>query len=173
MARWSLGRDARSRGVDLGHVPEDRIETLYEGILTRAQLRLLSQVFGIKGDDARTALNAVPGVKQIRIGREQAYRLMPYAATPYWTGIARRMKGLRRVDTPPSVQTALLSLAYNRGVFNRRLESLENVIGDRAWSEVPKIIGAMQQNHKLQGIRLRRRQEAALVSAELSFLESA
>ena len=34
-------------GVDLGHVPEDRIESLYEGILTRPQVRLLARVCGI------------------------------------------------------------------------------------------------------------------------------
>ena len=111
------------------------------------------------------------GIKEIRINREQAYRLMPLTAKPYWTGITRRMKGLIRKDIPPSVQTALLSLAYNRGVFNRGLEPLENVIRDRAWREVAEIIRRMQQKHKLRGIRVRRRQEAALISAELDFLE--
>jgi GH24 family phage-related lysozyme (muramidase) len=64
----------------------------------------------------------------------------------------------------------LLSLAYNRGVFNTGLESLENVIQDRNWRVVAEIIRRMQQHHKLLGIRIRRRQEAALVSAELDFM---
>jgi hypothetical protein len=159
-------------GVDLGHVPSDRIEALFGPLLTRTQIRTLSQVFGIKGEDARVALNAVPGLKDIRISREQALTLMPHAAKPYWDGIARRFPAVKRQDTPPSVRTVMLSLAYNRGVFNRGLEPLGALLKDRDWAGVAHTVGAMQQRHKLEGIRIRRRQEGSLILAELEFLGS-
>ena len=157
-------------GVDLGHVPSERIESLYATILKVREIRILEKVFGIKGEDARTALNTVPRIKDIRVSRDQAYQVMPHAAKSYWDGIVRRFKATARRDTPPSVQTVMLSLAYNRGVFNRCLESLGELLQARDWHSVADAVGAMQQKHKLKGIRLRRRQEAALVRAELEFL---
>lgn len=157
-------------GVDLGHVPPELIEALYASILRPSEMRILKQVLGIKGEDARTALNTVPGIKDIRISRDQAYRVMPHAAKAYWDGIVRRFKATARKDTPPSVQTVMLSLAYNRGVFNRGLEPLGELLQGRDWHGVANVVGAMQQKHKLKGIRLRRRQEAALIRTELKFL---
>ncbi len=67
----------------------------------------------------------------------------------------------------------MLSLAYNRGVFNRGLEPLGEMLRGRDWAGVADAVGSMQQNHKLQGIRVRRQQEAALIRAEMDFLGQA
>ena len=74
--------------------------------------------------------------------------------------------------TPPSVQTVLLSLAYNRGPENAALGVLANPIAAESWSEMANLIGQMQQNHETLGIRHRRRTEASLIRTELKFLES-
>lgn len=159
-------------GVDLGHLTLARVEVLYKDILTKKELKLLSQVDGIKGEGAKAALRAVPGLLDIRISRNQASKLFPIAAKPYWEKISKRMKGLSRVDTPASVQTVLLSLAYNRGVFNRDLEPLKELIMEKSWQEVASRVAKMQQRHELKGIRIRRRQEGNLVIAELGFLNA-
>ena len=160
-------------GVDLGHMPPDRVEALFGEVLNRTQMDILSRVFGIRGNDARTALNIVPGLREIRITRTQAQAVMPYAARGYWDGICRRFEPIQRQDTPPSVQTVMLSLAYNRGVYNHHLEPLGALLQGRQWSQFANTVGAMQQNHKLQGIRIRRQQEAAVIRAELQFQETA
>ncbi|MGB5879962.1 MAG: pesticin C-terminus-like muramidase [Thermoanaerobaculia bacterium] len=156
-------------GVDLGHASSETIEELYSPLLTQAQMKALRLVYGIKGEDARTALHALPDLAAIRISREQAAELMPYAAKPYWDGICRRFPALARKDTLPTVQTVLLSLAYNRGVFNRYLEPLRDLLTAKSWNEAADRIASMQQSHQLHGIRIRRRQEAMLIRAELEF----
>ena len=97
---------------------------------------------------------------------------MPHAAKTYWDRIRRRFDLLVREDTPPSVQTVLLSLAYNRGAGNSALDVLRQPLETKQWSEAARAIGAMQQDHDLEGIRTRRQQEGLLVEAELEFLAS-
>ena len=157
-------------GVDLGHASSELVERVYGPMLTRAQLGLLRQTFGLKGDDARDILVQMPELKNIRISHEQALAAMPVTARAYWDGIRNRFPALSRKDTPPSVQTALLSLAYNRGIRNPKLEPLGGLLQDRDWRAVAESIGRMQQRHKLKGIRRRRRDESAIVLAELELL---
>lgn len=159
-------------GVDLGHAPWDFVERLYAPFLTKTQLEALRKVSGFKAEDGREAIKQSTVIRGIRISQEQALAIMPHSARPYWEGIARRFKALSRKDTPPSVQTVLLSLAYNRGILNRHLESLGAPVQDRKWAEVARLVGSMQQRHKLKGIRIRRRREEALIDAELSYLAS-
>jgi hypothetical protein len=159
-------------GVDVGHASGDLVAVLYGPLLTREQLNSLRLVFGFKGNDARDALNRSPKLQGIRITDEEGLALMPHTARPYWDGIARRFPALVRNDTTASVQTVLLSLAYNRGILNRHLEKLGTPLKAREWSRVATLIGAMQQNHELKGIRIRRRQERMVVEAELEFLAS-
>ena len=66
---------------------------------------------------------------------------------------------------PPAVHTALLSLAYNRGPNNRDLAQLAEPLQAGAWPRIGNLIAAMQQDHQLEGIRRRRREEGALVLA--------
>jgi GH24 family phage-related lysozyme (muramidase) len=159
-------------GVDVGHAARELIESLYAPLLTAAQLDALRKVFGLQGEAAGDALKASNVLAGIRLTSSKAAELMPFAAREYWGSICKRFKALKRKKTPPSVQTALLSLAYNRGAGNRHLESLGTLLDDGQWSEAAAKIADMQQGHKLQGIRIRRREEGSLIQAELEFLAS-
>jgi peptidoglycan hydrolase-like protein with peptidoglycan-binding domain len=159
-------------GVDLGYADLILIEQLYSPLLTKNQLEAIRTVVGLKGADAQNALIANTNLQCIQIDQEQAEDLMPYAAQPYWNGIKNRFSSLNKPDALPSVQTALLSLAYNRGVNNTDLEQLRIPLEDGTWTDVANKIGAMQQDHELEAIRLRRQREAELIKAELEYLNS-
>lgn len=155
-------------GIDLGHAKKDLIIEAYKALLTAEQLAAAETVLGIKGERARDALNASSVLKTVRISRAQADTIFPFAAQPYWKAIYRRFPVLKEEDTLGSVQTALLSLSYNRGAGNRGLEVLSAPLASRGWKQVADVIGAMQQNHRLAGIRKRRGMEADLIRKELT-----
>ena len=154
-------------GVDLGHAETSLVEEAYDGILLQDQFEAVRKVFGVKGEAAQKALDADPLLQSIRISRAQAEMVLPYVILPYWETISRRFPVLLAEDTPDAVQTALLSLAYNRGAGNRGLSSLEYPLKEKDWDRVADIIGNMQQDHRLEGIRKRRRMEADLIRKEL------
>lgn len=154
-------------GVDLGHVDFSRVVELYRNLLSPAELDLLEPAAGLRKEEARDFLSAHPAVRAIAVNEAAAMRVMPVAAKDYWRRIADRFSPLRAPATPASVQTVLLSLAYNRGSGNDALEVLAAPLASASWGEVARKVAAMQQNHELEGIRVRRRHEAELVRAEL------
>ncbi len=155
-------------GVDLGHAKPSLIETAYKDLLTAVQFEATTSVLGIKGDAAKAALESSPDLQSIRISRAEADTIFQYTAQPYWQAIIRRFPNLAAADSLGSVQTALLSIGYNRGTGNRGLEVLKQPIQDKDWVEVSNLIGSMQQDHSLEGIRKRRRMEAELIKQELA-----
>jgi GH24 family phage-related lysozyme (muramidase) len=163
-------------GIDLGHADAAFLDKLlrdhYGELMSPEQRAAVEAVVGIQGDDAKAALTADAVLGSIRISQEHADRVFPVASAPYWAAITERFERLSEPETPPSVQTALLSLAYNRGADNRHLESLGLLLADRDWVAAADKIGSMQQSHKLEGIRRRRREEAALIRAELECLQA-
>lgn len=159
-------------GIDLGYADRALVEQLFVPLLTSAQWEAVGTVLGIRGEKAKQALEQVPVLQSIRITPEQADSVMPYAARPYWKGIADRFSSLKASTTPAAVQTVLLSLAYNRGAQNPALDSLQDSLATGNWSGVADVIGDMQQDHPLEGIRLRRRLEAALIRSEQDFLNA-
>ncbi len=156
-------------GFDLGYQERERLHGIYAGILDGEERRALLSVLGRKGKDARNALRHNNALGRIRVSRDEALRLMPHIAVKYWSAIARRFFALEDSETPPSVQTALLSLSYNRGPRNPELEELGAPLDQGNWLLVADLVGEMQQNHSLPGIRRRRRMEADLIRDELSF----
>ena len=93
------------------------------------------------------------------------------------TGAGRREPDgarLRRPLDQPQAARPRLSLAYNRGAFNSELGTLRVplALAEQQWSTVAGLVGAMQQNHELSGIALRRQYEANLIRAELEYLNS-
>ena len=159
-------------GVDLGNADRQLAEQLFASRLTPEQWKAVGTVIGLKGESARQALQQDPILSSIRITQDQANDIMPYAARPYWKGISDRFASLTASATPAAVQTVLLSLAYNRGFKNEALDVLHDPLSSGNWAGVAKAIGEMQQDHPLEGIRLRRRLEAALVEAELAYLNA-
>lgn len=159
-------------GVDLGYADPKLVEHLYAPLLPLDQYGALIQVLRVTGEHAKQALVNDPILQDIRITPDQADAIMPYAAQPYWNGISERFSSLKAPTTPAAVQTVLLSLAYNRGAQNKALDSLQDPLSKRNWTSVANEIGNMQQDHELEGIRLRRRLEAALILSELDYLNA-
>ena len=164
-AYWPGGRSGVTLdpGYDMGHHEIPETQTLYGGLITADQYRTLREVVGITGTDARDALATRPSLETIKISRPKALGVMPHVAVPYWTAVARRFGALVGTETPGSVQTALLSLAYNRGARNKGMDVLAEPLREGSWLAVADEIGQMQQDHRLRGIRKRRRMEAELI----------
>lgn len=150
-------------GLDLGHAGRQTIEAalpLY-GFTDEEEQDLLSTI-GMRGLRAEAAVEALG---DIRVSRDTASLVFPLIAAKYWREILARFPAL--ATAPGPVQTALLSLAYNRGEWNAELAPLGEPLQNRDWRAVADIIGGMQQNHRLRGIRARRKREAGLVETVL------
>jgi hypothetical protein len=155
-------------GVDLGHSDHSAlIQQCYQSILNHEQMDEINDIVEkkLKGKNARDYLNVRSSetFKSIRITKLQAQKIFPHLIRPYWQDITNRFKELRDPDVPKSVQTAMLSIAYNRGAYNSHLEVLKPHIENKNWSQLANAIGRMQQNHSLYGIRRRRRSEAKMI----------
>jgi len=154
-------------GVDLGYAPLSLILNAYTLLLDEHQLISVQSVHKLRGRQALTALAEDATLRSIRIGLLDARALFPIVVEPYWAQISRRFPRLAHVKTPMAVQTALLSLAYNRGAYNKGLEVLAQPIQAEDWAAVAEEISEMQQNHQLAGIRVRRQAEAQLIRDEI------
>lgn len=150
-------------GFDLGYQNRHALSEHY-AFLGQPALDALAGALGIRGAPAKAAA-ARPEVRAVRISEAQAIRVMPAIAASYWSDIVRRFPKLSAA--PDGVQTALLSLAYNRGAGNRELTPLAEPIAAGRWQTVADLIASMQQDHKLAGIRSRRREEAAVIRGDL------
>ena len=169
---WPGGRSGVTLdpGVDLGQVGHDLVDRVYGGLLTEPQRESVRRVLGVKGAEAELAIEADGDLRSIELTSEQAEGVLPFAASGYWKGVRHRFTGSE--SALPAVQTALLSLAYNRGVGNADLEQLAKPVSRGQWKSVADLVGAMQQDHRLRGISRRRRAEANLIRAELDYLNS-
>ncbi|MBQ4852545.1 pesticin C-terminus-like muramidase [Pseudoalteromonas sp. MMG012] len=150
-------------GFDLGQQSKDELLKHYTHILNQTQLNACIDCIGLTGREAKSHLNKAKNLIDIRISKGQALQILPVIIDPYWVAVGKRFPHLLHATTPDSVQTALLSLAFNRGAHNRGLDVLNTPIAQGNWNECANFIGSMQQNHQLEGIRRRRRMEAALV----------
>lgn len=155
-------------GVDLGHAKPALIAAAYKKLLTPERYAAVRKVLGVKGQAAKKALTSDPVLKSIRISRKQADAIFHLAARPYWEAIVDRFPTLAERHTPSSVHTVMLSLSYNRGARNRGLEGLRPLLEAKDWVGVARKVGSMQQNHKLAGIRTRRRMEANLIQRDVA-----
>ena len=156
-------------GVDLGHADPGLVRTAYQPLLSDEQYAAVEVVCGIKGSEARQALADNGALQSIRLTRDQAESILPFAARGYWDSVCNRFR-VDRETSLPAIQTVLLSLAYNRGAGNSDLDVLAKPIGEERWTQVADLVGAMQQSHPLPGIPLRRQAEASLIRAEIEYL---
>lgn len=152
-------------GFDLGAGSWSAFEEHYAPRLTAPQLDACKRVRGLQGGQAKKALTRYPALRTIRITRAVADELFPLVAAPYWAALVRRFPGLSHAPGP--VQTALLSIGYNRGSGNKDLAQLAAPIAAGQWNRVASLIHGMQQLHPLPGIRRRRRAEARLIDPSL------
>ena len=148
-------------GIDLGYIDRDLFENLYGTLFSHAQLERIRAVFGLNREAAKNALAQDRVLRGIRVSRKQAEEIMPFAARSYWRSICERFPSLPQ--SLGAVQTVLLSLAYNRGAGNKDLAVLGEPLEQQDAATIADLVGAMQQEHELEGIRTRRRWEAALI----------
>ncbi|HSG41333.1 MAG TPA: peptidoglycan-binding protein [Thermoanaerobaculia bacterium] len=154
-------------GLDLGHAAPDLIRKVITPLLSDEQLAALNRVLGIRGEAARDALRGQPLLSTIRIDLQTARELFPHIAKPFWRGTTTRFPNLASASAPPQAHTAMLSLSYNRGYQNPHLNVLAKPIESADWRRLGELIGSMQQDHKLPGIRDRRRAEGDLILSAL------
>lgn len=155
-------------GFDLGQQEASALRRHYS-FLGESALAVLAGMIGLRGARARDALARQQGeLRGVRVSRAVASRIFPHLAATYWQAICRRFPRLAEEGTPGGVQTAMLSLSYNRGAGNPELQPLTGPIAARRWEEVADLIAGLQQDHKLAGIPPRRRAEAALIRDELA-----
>lgn len=155
-------------GLDLGHAPRELIAEAYEPRLSGEQYEAVQKVLGLRGKEAKAALESDSPLTSIRVTRQTATEIFPLLAKPYWNQLRIRFPGLDGPDVPGEVHTAMLSIAYNRGAGNRDLEILKPPIASKDWMAVGNLIGAMQQDHTLEGIRKRRRSEGEFIRSALA-----
>jgi len=169
-AYWAAGDSGVTLdpGIDLGYADAALIEKCFKPLLTPQQYEAVKTVLGLKGEAARSALTASPVLSTIQISKQQAEGLLDHAFGKYWDAIVTRFPNLVAPDALAAAQTAMLSLAYNRGPNNKNLEVLAVPIQQKNWAELANCIGAMQQDHKLMGIRKRRTMEADLIRTGLA-----
>jgi len=157
-------------GVDFGHADPELVRSAYSGLFTDEQWVILEQCFGETGARAKRVLAHLEkhtAISSIEVTRDQAGTIFPVVAGEYWSGISDRFPVLLDPACPWSVQTVLLSLAYNRGWRNPGLDELAQPLADHDWALVGRSVSCMQQDHGLDGIRRRRRWEGALIRAEM------
>lgn len=151
-------------GFDLGYQEPEELEKHYASMLNSAQLEACKGVLGLKGRGAKTFLNQSLDLLSIRISKNQALKVLPHIAEPYWVAVTKRFPMVKDVSCPGAVHTALLSLAFNRGPNNNALECLHAPLAQQDWQACATEIGNMQQDHALAGILKRRKMEAELIT---------
>ena len=161
-------------GLDLGQVAFSSVEEYYADILSPEQIEDLKRLRMKRGEEAKNLLKQAlldkTPASTIEISRDQAVQILPVIAESYWKRLCRRFPRLESAPAP--VQTAMLSLGYNRGTGNRHLKALEVPIEKGYWQAVGWIIYLMQQNHKLLGIRSRRKEEGRLILNKIQIVET-
>lgn len=154
-------------GVDLGHANLGLVRDNYQDRLTPAQWEACVGAKEVRGTDAKNLLAKDPRLQSIHISYEDGTTLFPVVAIPYWKGVLRVFPSILRDRVPSSVHTVFLSLAFNRGYANKELRELVAPLEVGDWRRLASMIGSMQQDHKLEAIRKRRKQEALLILAEV------
>lgn len=149
-------------GIDLGQQSTETIQEIFSGILPEADVQALQSAAGLSGSAARRYLDEDSALQGIQISEKQAKQALGRIAGKYWDQVKRRFPNIN--NAPPTVQTSVLSLAYNRGPYNRELLAIRDPIREHRWRDVSQRIRTMQQDHPVRGVARRRREEASLIN---------
>lgn len=153
-------------GYDLGYANQDDLRKYYGGILDAHQMAQAVSALGVRGIPAGNLIKRLDALQSLKISDVVAAGLFPVVAEPYWNRLLVKWPEIE--SAPGYVQTAVLSLVYNRGVDNPHLHVITIPIVRKDWNALGEKIAAMQQDHKLPGISKRRRLEGALIISNLS-----
>lgn len=165
-------------GIDVGYSSPD----ILKGMVRPSQMKALLSVHAkrVRGQKAERLLEEIykgksdtlNPIASIRISRTEAESIFPVCLTSYWNEIVKVFPRLLDLNdcsnaTVSALHTAFLSLGYNRGSRNRGLHVLKDPLKKGQYRKIGNVIMSMQQNHKLDGIRRRRRAEGDLILSSL------
>lgn len=149
-------------GLDLAYARHEIVLNAYGHILDAEQQFAVLRCRGLIGRDAKILLGNDPQLQSISISIEEATESFPIIADEIWEAIKKRWPNIRQA--PPEVHTAILDVVWDRGPLNRHLHRFDYPIRKGNWEDLAEIIAGMQQRHKEEKIRLRRREAASLIT---------
>lgn len=156
-------------GYDLGHNTSGQILKDWGGLLAQGALDRLASTAGLRGRQAREALDRV---KDIIVSLDRAREVFYSSTLPRYGARTRKAyPGVEKLF--PDAQSAMLSLVYNRGASmagSRRKEmaALKPLVIIQDYPAIADQILSMKrlwENKGLDGLLNRRDSEAALVLA--------
>lgn len=148
-------------GIDIGHLEPATVGMLLEGVDAAAMTRIKTG-YGLSGESAKAWVSKN---KDILVSSQILKKAGLSIYGKFWSEVIKRFPG---VDTAPkSVKTAVLSCCYNRGTWNKGMAPWVQMISAKNWKGVADSLWSMQQDHPLNGIRTRRREEASMIYKEL------
>ena len=155
-------------GVDLRFATLDGVRARFGACLSLDQESAVARALGRRGHAARDQLQGDPVLRSIQVERGLALDVLAHLVVDCWAALVASLPGLEAVETPSSVHTALLSLAWHQGGGSLP-EGFGVAAAQRDWLALADQLGALQADHVLPGVRARRRLEADLIRDELDF----
>jgi hypothetical protein len=144
-------------GIDIGNLDRKVLDVIFAKLAPVILIRVKSG-YGLKSAAAK-AWCKMNG--DIMIPRDILVAAEKYIYGIFWTNVVKRFKGIEKA--PGAVKTAVFSVSYNRGVFNKELAPIIGMVANNDWKGIADCLHDMQQSHPLPGIRTRRRDETMLV----------
>lgn len=154
-------------GFDLGYADESLFMALYAKHMTHAERQACLDAMGIRGKAAYEHLRTSEVLEDLRVAFETARRNFPHMAASYWSSLLTRFPSLIHDDVPDAVHSVMLSLAINRGPGNPEFRQLRSPLEAGRWHKIGVLVEQMQQDHQLEGIQKRRREEGALIKESI------
>jgi hypothetical protein len=155
------------------------IKKRYEFLLSPDEMAAVLAIVGKRGAEAKAAYAEHRAILQrIHLKPTDVAQLVPEALEPWWRRVVGKYPSLEKDSTPGSVQTALLSLAFNTGTGARTWDPLAPAIRDEDWSSLADLIEVASDQYASRlgavypGLKRRRAQEANLIRAELKIERS-
>ena len=155
-------------GVDLRFATLDEVRSWYGAGLSLEQEGAVARAIGRRGRDAQDRLERDPVLRSVEGAPEAAFAVLAERVVGVWGALAASLPELDAVETPSSVHTALLSLAWHQGGANPP-EGFAVAVARRDWLGLADQLEALQSDHVLPGVRARRRLEAELIRDQLDF----
>lgn len=150
-------------GVDLGYAGETLVVACYDDLFPPEGMSALMGCLAITGPKARQRVEESTRLQQLLLSPSQAESVFPKVARPYWVAAKRRWPEIMKSFVPGAVHTVVLSLCYNRGPSNDALAPIGEPLRAGDWAALADVVGDMQNDHALAGIRRRRDRESDYV----------
>ncbi len=168
---WPKGHSGITIGIgyDLGYNSNAQIKKEWMGEIPDADLALLQEVAGIKGEAAQLVLASVD---HIRIPLDASRKVFYTATLPKYAQMTKKAyPGVENL--PADAQVMLLSLVYNRGTrisgsSRKEMKAIRPLVaaGDLAGiAEQIRLMKRLWDKNKLPGLHVRRDKEAEMIAS--------